>query len=146
MSESARDIIEPFLVQLLAQAGLEFFNRVVFELKWKPKNEESSSEDEKKPDKPTEADLALFMANVQSVTLPRSWLSKLFVEHRCVTLKCFHWQSKEEVTKKVRSTLEDKCLARLIWTNFEGSTDELLASTPEAVCLELVQALKPLFI
>ena len=39
LSEKAREILEPFALQLLAQAGLEFFNKVILELKWKPKED-----------------------------------------------------------------------------------------------------------
>ena len=39
LNERAKEILEPFAVQLVAQGGLEFFNSVVLELKWKPKDD-----------------------------------------------------------------------------------------------------------
>ena len=57
LSETAIEIIEPLMLQVLLQAGLEFFNRIVFELKWKPKDDASSSEEEP-PQRPSDEELA----------------------------------------------------------------------------------------
>ena len=48
---NAIEILEPFLIQCLAHAGLEYFQNCVFELKWKPATDsDSTEEEEKKPD------------------------------------------------------------------------------------------------
>ena len=45
-------------MQLLAQAGLEFFNNVILELKWKPKTDATSSDEEPaKPEKPSDDEI-----------------------------------------------------------------------------------------
>ena len=46
LQEHARTILEPFALQLIGYAGLDFMNDVMLELKFKPKGEPDSSEEE----------------------------------------------------------------------------------------------------
>ena len=68
LSESAREILDAFAIQLLQQAGLEFFNNAILELKWKPKTDLTSSDEEppKKKEKPNDEELATLKSIVDS--------------------------------------------------------------------------------
>ena len=48
LQDHARSILEPFTLQLLGQAGLEFLNNIMLELKFKPKDDPDSSDEEKR--------------------------------------------------------------------------------------------------
>ena len=108
------------MLQLLLQAGLEFFNRVVFELKWKPKEDASSSEEES-PERPSDEELANLKAIVVDESLqPRDWLKRLFIEHRKSFFKWNGSQKKSElkgackkkvteVAPKLGMLLRDQC-------------------------------------
>ena len=83
MNEKGREILEPFVIQLLGHAGLDFFNNCVFELKWKPKTDATSSEEEpaKEVEKPTPEEINLLRAIVIDFSLTeRQWFVKLFIE------------------------------------------------------------------
>lgn len=47
LQEAGKKHIYPFVLQLLSYAGLQFFQRVLFELKWAPKDRAESSDEEK---------------------------------------------------------------------------------------------------
>ena len=46
LNKVAFDLFEPFLVQLLAEGGVDFFNEVVLELRWSRKSDPADSSDD----------------------------------------------------------------------------------------------------
>ena len=83
------EILGPFAVQLLGQAGLEFFNNAVLELKWKPKHDATSSDEEPpKPEKPTAEEVTKLRAIVINFDMEDwMWINQLFIENRTIFLK-----------------------------------------------------------
>ena len=97
LSEKGREILEPFAIQLLGHAGLDFFNNCVFELKWKPKTDDTSSDEEpaKKPERPTPEEVTTLRSIVIDFSLTeRQWFVKLFIENRAIFFKCMETQTK----------------------------------------------------
>jgi len=128
LSESAREILDAFSIQLLSQGGLEFFNNAILELKWKPKTDASSSDEEppkKQPEKLTEEELALLRSVVSGELSGIDWLKKIFGEHRKLYLR---WQTTQEntaVVEQVKNTLTFAgCdLEKLLADDFEGEAE-----------------------
>ena len=108
LSEGARKILEPMCVQLLREGGLEFFNNAVFELKWKPKSDKTSSDEEppKKDDKPTNEEIATLRSIVESEMAPREWLAKLLIENRESLVKWIAAQTNSAITEQVDCFLQ----------------------------------------
>ena len=65
--------MQPFTLQLLGAAGLEFLNNVMLELKFKPKDEPDSSDEEKR-----QVDFSKKLADNKELT-SEDYLRKLFI-------------------------------------------------------------------
>ena len=109
LSDQARVMLVPFALQLLGQAGLDFFNKVILELKWKPKDDLTSSDEEaaKKPEKPTPEEVSKMRAIVINFDIEsREWLRLLFIENRDLLFK---WMESQEKIKPedLKSKLEE---------------------------------------
>ena len=84
---------------MVAQAGLEFSQNVIYELKWKPKDDAVSSDEEpkkkdedkekeEKPEKPTPEEISTLRALLCDFeTEEKEWLTKMFVEKRDIVLR-----------------------------------------------------------
>ena len=77
----ARSLLEPFTLQLLGHAGLEFLNNVMLELKFKPKDEPDSSDEEKR-----QADECKKFGDDKELSA-EEYLKKLFVTKALQTKK-----------------------------------------------------------
>lgn len=89
LQEHARSILEPFTLQLLGHAGLEFLNNVMLELKFKPKNEEDSTDEERR-----QADECKKIGDDKELT-GEDYLKKLFVNKFEQTKKVIGRQTEE---------------------------------------------------
>ena len=134
LSEKAREVLEPFALQLIGQAGLDFFNNVILELKWKPKDDITSSDEEaaKKPEKPTPEEVSKMRAIVINFDIEsKEWIRLLFIENRDLFFKWMESQDKVK-PEDLKSKLEEKGprLEVLLEKDFEGDLMEFLNGYP----------------
>ena len=138
--------MEPFAIQLLLQGGLEFFNNAILELKWKPKDDPESSDEEppkKDEGKPTDEELATLKSIVDGELPPPEWLKKLFVEHRKLYIR---WQESQENKVDVDMVkMGLQCpglgLEKLVEKEFEGDAQQLLDQVDEITSVVLFTTL-----
>ena len=134
---------------MLLQAGLDFLNNCILELKWKPPEDATSSEEEP-PKKPSPDEINLLRSIVINFALSdRDWMQELFVSNRDIWLKWIGSQekSKQEEVMELFVSKGDNSLDKAI--DEKAKKDDLkvaIESASEETLLDLVLALRPIII